>query len=420
MSDFIEGLEHDLVRAAARRAGVPEPAAAGPLRALGERAGRWSLRTVLVAIVLSFGVTAGAAAATLLALRGSVIPAPAKEDVPPTQTPVPASSHVSSLRVADPDAGVPPWTLRIARSETGYTCSTVGQVRDGRFGLVGMDGRFRTMAEGVTDACGEEQRGARATLVGARVLAARRPRDVRTVVSGVAGGRLRRVEVASVGGRRRLPVAGGGAFLAVYAGYPENLGLVVTMTFAGGHRQVERLGADSRVVLDPSGGNAWTSDGSGTTSGDARTCTDFTWARQQADAPLSPRACGLLRQGGKAEKYRQFGFFFAVRRLSAAERPIGRGPGSNRRRWPRGLVRTAVWGVAGHDVRSVSVLGAPGGPRRALQRYGGIILAVLPASVPPRQLRIRLRMRDGSVRTFRGDANLVRRPVPAPRPGAGR
>ncbi|WP_320669373.1 hypothetical protein [Patulibacter defluvii] len=415
MSDFIDGLERDLVRAAARRAGVAEPR-----RLRGKRVGRWSLPTVLAAIVLSLGVTAGAAAATLLALRGAVIPAPAKEDVPPTQTPVPTSARVLPLRVEDPDAAVPPWTLRIARSETGYTCSTVGQVRDGAFGLVGLDGRFRTMAEGVTDACGAEQRGPRATLVGARVFDGRRPRDVRTVVSGVAGAGLRSVEVDGVDGPRRLPVASGGAFLTVYAGYPENLGLVVTMTFSGGRRQVEPLGSDSRVVRDPAGGNAWTTDGSGTSSGDARTCVAFTWARQSRRAPTSPAACGLLRGGGgRVAPDRGSDVFFAIRRLRAPVRALARGQISGSGRWPRGLVRTAVWGVGGPNVRSVTVLGAPGGPRAAFQRYGRIVLAVLPATVDPRRLRVRVRTADGRVRIYRGDTNLVPDPVPVRRGGAG-
>lgn len=422
MSDFIEGLEHDLVRAAARRAGVPEPAAAGPLRALGERAGRWSLRTVLVAIALSFGVTAGAAAATLLALRGSVIPAPAKEDVPPTQTPVPASSHVSPLRVADPDAGVPPWTLRIARSETGYTCSTVGQVRDGRFGLVGMDGRFRTMAEGVTDACGEEQRGARATLVGARVFEGRRPEDVRTVVSGVAGAGLRSAVVESRDGQRMLPLHRG-AFLGVLRGYPENLGVQVVLRFADGHREVEPLGRAPGVVLDPEGGNAWKTRGF-SVSGDGRDCTAFGWARQRGDAPQSPAVCGRIRyRSGPSRRSppRSAGLYFAIRRLADPARAIVRAPrgfGFYTGRWRGMAPRTAVWGAVGNDVRRVVVL-APDGEHAADVPMGGSFVVVLPGSIAADRVRVRVDWSDGRSRTFDGDQGVEPRPLPPERPIGG-
>ena len=67
----------------------------------------------------------------------------APSDTTPEQRVAPATSTVTALRAADPERGQPAWTLRLARSETGLQCSTVGQVHEGAFGLVGLDGAFR-------------------------------------------------------------------------------------------------------------------------------------------------------------------------------------------------------------------------------------------------------------------------------------
>ncbi|WP_022927347.1 hypothetical protein [Patulibacter americanus] len=409
MTDFIEGLEQDLVAAARRQAAGEAPR---PVRPRGDgRRWRWSGRTLLVAAVLGSGVATATAATTIAVLRGSVIPAPAAQDVPREQTPVPSTGRVSALRVADPQAGVLPWTVRIARSSTGYLCSTVGQVRDGTFGLVGLDGRFRELAAGNADACGHEQRG-QASLVGAKVLAGRHPEDVRTVVNGVGGPSLRRVELRTASGSRSADVAEDGAFVAVLRGYPEDVGLRVILTFAGGHRQREDFGRDPSLVLDPEGGPAWRAQG-WMGSGDARSCVTFTWVRRQPRAPRAPAACGLLSVT-EGSKVRRRGVFFAVRRLagdtlapiSDSEYPAGG-------RWYRRPARTALWGQAGDDVRAVTILGLSEGPRRLSLARGGTLLAVLPPEVRPDALRIRITTKDGRTRTVRGDTNLVARPVPA-------
>lgn len=406
MSDFVDGLEKDLVAAARRRA-----------TANGGRRRRWptsSLRTIVLVLGITVGAASAAAAATLYTLRGSVIPAPAAVDVPPSQTLVPDTAQVSPLRIADPASGVAPWTIRVGRSSTGNVCSTVGQVVDGRFGLIGMDGRFRELAPGATDSCGQERTNA-ATLVGARVLAAKRRQDVRTVISGVAGDTLRRVRLKTSDGVSDVRRADGGTFVAVFAGYPEDVGAEITMTFADGHRQTEPLGVDPSVVPDPEGGPAWKGQAY-MISDDARQCATFSYARpgQTRSMPSAPSVCGLLqdpRGDGRVRK----GYFFAVRRLSSGtlRRSTGRFmPGD----WRGAPARTAVWGGVGEDVRAVEASG-PGVPSRSvLHPVFRSILGVFPASVRPESLTIRVTMKNGTVRTVRGDANLVSRPVPlAPR-----
>ncbi|MCW2990811.1 MAG: hypothetical protein JWM73_1405, partial [Solirubrobacterales bacterium] len=136
-----------------------------------ERAGlavrRRPRRSLLLGIAIALGLAGSAAAGTLLLLRGSVIPAPQKIDVGAVQFVVPDSIRLADQRAADPDGGAP-WGLQLSRSETGLVCSTVGQVVGERFGLVGLDGRFRVYEPGVVDGCGAEQENA-TTLLGARV-----------------------------------------------------------------------------------------------------------------------------------------------------------------------------------------------------------------------------------------------------------
>lgn len=437
MTDFIEGLEQDLVAAAERQAGAGEarayafatdPAPGRPGgdartprrpagRAVGARRLAWSVRAVAVAVAV-FLSTAAVAAATLYTLRGAVIPAPAGVDVPREQTPVPSSAHVSELRVPDPTAGVPPWTVRVARSDTGYVCSTVGQVRDGRFGLVGLDRRFRELAPGLANSCGQEQR-AGLTLVGARVLAGKRPRDVRTIVNGVGGDGLRRVEIETSAGRSSARVGAGGTFVAVLAGYPEDLGLRVSFGFSDGRRQVETFGRDPRIVPDPEGGGAWKADSmqiaqavtsrTMTPSRRPTSCTSVTSARSAPAAPRSPSACGRLSVVGTGTKIEFRGVFLAVRRFSsdpASTRRLGGSRIGFAGDWHGRPARTVVWGMVGNEVRSVTTVDPAGRVRPVRILPGGALAGVFPASVDPALLRVRIRTDDGRTRTVRGQTGL--------------
>jgi hypothetical protein len=398
VTDFIDGLERDLVEAARRRA-----AGRDTVRVLRRRP---PLRTLLLAAAL-LAVTAGTAAAgTLLALRGSAIPAP--QAVPPEQTPVPGTSRVSAIRAADPAPGVPPWTIRIARSETGLVCSTVGQVSGGRFGLVGLDGRFRAIADGVSDSCGAERKGA-ASLIGARVFDAARRSDIRTVVSGVGGSALRRVEVQTVGGRRRVPVVGG-AFAVVLRGYPEDDAIRATLTFASGRREVHDFGRSPSAVPDPLGGPAWRATAF-MVSGDGRSCTSFNWARQAPGGPQSPSACGDLGTGRH-----RLGWYVAARRIEPGTggppfEPIGDGM------WGDHPARTAVWGGVGEDVASLSVQVAAQPPRAVTLPVNRVFLAVFSPRVDPGSITVRLKLKNGRTVVARGSTGLVDHPLPAPPPG---
>jgi hypothetical protein len=367
--------------------------------------GRRTTRSLAVAVVLLVLLAATAAAATLLVLRGSVIPA--ARDVPPEQTPAPGSGRVSDLRVADPQSGVPPWTLRIARSKTGLICSTVGQIVNGQFGLVGLDHRFRAFDEGVSDSCGTQRNNA-ASLIGARVFDAANRRDVRTVVSGVAGDSLARVRLSLATGRRvEVPVAAGGLFVSVLRGYPEDIGVTARLVFKDGHTEMHGFGVSPFVVPDPVGGPAWQML-AGATSGDARTCVSFYQVRATVNGARSPSACGLLGSGR-----RQHGWFFAVQRITPGTGGPPFDPVHNRGDWGGHPPRTAVWGAVGSDVRSVAVRLGNGPVQHRAVRPVRFFLVVFGPHADPRRVAVTIKLRNGRTVVRHGSDRLVDHPVPS-------
>lgn len=368
-------------------------------RAAPSRVARSRRRSLALAFALVLGLAATAAAGTLLVLRGSVIPAPAPVDVGRAQVPLPETTHVLPLVAADP-AGGPPWALRVADSQTGLVCSTVGQVVGGTFGLIGLDGRFRAFAPAVVDGCGARQENA-TSLLGARVFDARRAADVRTVVNGVGGEQLREVTVQAAGTTSRPEVGPGGTYVLALRGYPEDIGIVVVLRFADGHVERHPLGTDESVVADPAGGPAWRTEAY-VIDQQPQHCVDFRPARQEtADSPLSPAACG---RPGPAHGTKQDGLFFAVRRVGGI---CGHGRDALvAGRWCHHPARTAVWGFAGSNVSRVVVVA--GGERRDVTiGVAKSFLAVLAPSVDPASIRVEVRYADGHARTFRGDTNLV-------------
>jgi hypothetical protein len=364
---------------------------------------RVSGRALAVAIAIAVPAAGASAAGTLLVLRGDVIPAP--RATAPEQTPQPGSGRLAAVRAADPAAARPPWALRLATSKTGLVCSTVGQVVDGRFGIVGLDGRFRPLAEGVVDSCSVRRTDA-ASLVGARVFAADRDAEVRTVVSGVAGDALRAVTVQARGATRHVAVGAGGTFVAAYAGLPEDLALVVALRFADGHVERHGFGVGPMVFADPAGGHAWRLQ-SGGIGGDDRTCITVVNARQRSTAVSSPAACGRLAVGRRAPR----GLFYAVRRLRPGTgglpvTPFGAG------RWGRTPARLLVWGAAGADVAAIDVRGPAGAPvAHTWFRPNGAFAFMFGPHVRPGDVRVTVKLRDGRTVRRRDAYNLVAPPT---------
>ncbi len=153
--------------------------------------GRLSVAAICVVLLL---VAAAAAAAVLLIQQGSPLPAPHAQDLRSSGIPLPGSAHLAGLDAPDPESSDPPWDLRLSRTSTGETCTAVGQVFDGRFGIVGLDHVFRALPLGSVDSCGADS-GVGPVLVGAKSFVGRTPGEARTVVSGVAGSGARSVTV---------------------------------------------------------------------------------------------------------------------------------------------------------------------------------------------------------------------------------
>ena len=356
MSRYFEELERDLVRAAAKRA--------RPARGL-----------AALTAVLTLGVAGTAAAGTYFALRSSSIAPFAATDTTPEQRVTPGTSRLPALRAADPDPGAPPWTVRVSRSAAGLQCSTVGQVQDGAFGLVGLDGAFRTLPEANADACGEP-----GTLFGTRVFDADRPRDVRTVVNGVAGPGVERVTVALADRRpRTVPHSSEGAFALVLRGRPEQLQpLVAVQMHDGVTREYPFAGAASTLVPDPDGGRAWRPTTAGPYKRRAANptyCSLFMAAEPpaQREPASSTRVCGV-DHGTRQELY------FDTRRLR------GDGPSESIALgdWNNHSSRTAVWGVArGHERLIVRA----GRFEKAIQPFGAFVV-FLPSETDPRAVSV--------------------------------
>ncbi len=390
------------VSSAARQHEAVAQRTRGARRGRGPRrlARRLPPRALALATLLALSATAASAAATLLVLRGAVIPVP--RATAPEQTAAPGTGRLAGFTVADPRGGTTRWTMRLATGRTGLLCSTVGQLAGGAFGIVGLDGRFRALAPEAADACSIVRTNA-SSLVGARIFDAPRPADVRTVVSGVAGDRLRAVTVGAAGRTHRVAVHDGGTFMAVFAGLPEDLALDVRLRFADGHVERHPFGIAPLVLPDPDGGRAWRVE-NGTLAGDRTVCVTLRAARQRRNPPSSPGACGSL---GDVRERR--GVFFAIRRLTPGMKPDFASPFGGA--WHATPPRLLVWGAAGADVKSITVQG-PRGERRTgtFFRPNGAFAYMFGPRVRPGQVTVTIRFRNG--RTLVRDTSTAIVPTP--------
>jgi len=357
------------------------------LAARARRRPRW--RAVGLAAALAIPIAATSGAATALVLKTADVGVTDPAQVPDEQTPLAGTARVSAVRAADP-TGSYPWAIRLARSKTGFTCTTVGQVHDRVFGIVGLDGVFRRLPGELSDACG--QGGA---LVGARVVDGN---PVRTIVYGAAGNRLQGATLLTARGERDLKLGEDGTFVAALTGYPEDTAAGVRLTFPG-HKEEHNFGAAPNTVIDPEGGQAWSVGAF--SMGTRYRCAQVRIARAPSGdrrIPVTPTAC--------------LGLKLTDRDWVADARVLKPGhhgaPGFDRWSWHQYPARTVVWGVARRPktVESVMLLGA-GAPRRLTIAGGGAFASVLPATVDPATLRLRVRLSTGETRTERPGIGLV-------------
>ena len=273
----------------------------------------------------------------------------------------------------------------LSTSRTGETCTTVGQIVAGKFGVVGLDGRFRELAEGAVDGCG----GASTTLIGARVFEARRPADVRTVVNGVAGKGLRGVTIITATGNTTAKPGRGGSFLAVVSGYPDQTALEVSLRFAGG--RVERHSLGSNPNLFVGAGEAWETFPF-VEEGSPKHCLSFEGIRQ-------PIAQGPSECATPAELRKPDGYSLAIRRIDSSYRGWGKHPPV-----------TGVWGQAGAGAVRVEVITPKGTVKGHFVPPKRNFVFVFPPSVDPKTISVRITFRDGRVVTAAHDSNTVTPP----------
>jgi hypothetical protein len=372
------------------------------LRRLGEPSARrrgLTRRTVLIGLVLML-LLAGVAAAAILIARGAPLSAPNAKDLQASGVPLPATVRLAGLDASDPDSSQPAWDIRLSHTRAGETCTAVGQVLGGEFGIVGLDRVFRALPLGGVDACGVSSPGG-PVLAGARVFVGSGSQGARTVVNGVAGAQARSVTVYGPGGARSLRLGAQGSFITVYRGYVEEVRpRVVVVTADGRTHTVSFAQSSAFEVPDPAGSSPWEVSGNADLEAGAYPDEDCAQASHELgpadpsrfDASLTPPACGRLGHQP---------LFVLMRRFV---------PGSAEHTgfpWGNSPARTMVYGAAAARVTSLTLTGA-GAPRAvAIDPHGGVFLAVLDGHVDPRSLTLTARLRDGGTATFRGSVGLL-------------
>jgi hypothetical protein len=386
-------LEDELDRVA-RTALREDHGSRGVLR--GATVGRLSVVAICLALLL---VAAAAAAAVLLVQQGSPLPAPHAQDLRSTGIPLPGSAHLAGLDAPDPESSEPPWDLRLSRTRAGETCTAVGQVLDGHFGIVGLDHVFRALPLGSVDSCGTDS-GVGPVLVGAKTFVGRTTGEARTVVSGVAGAGAQSVTVETSGTRRLLKLGPRGSFITVFAGEAEEVRPRVVIVTRDGHSHtiaLEQSGAFE--TPDPEGGASWAASAEADLEPQAypdEDCVQVTRQPSQtepshATLPLTPGICGRLSTSPLFVQMRRF-----VPGEDATPFPWGNSPS-----------RTIVYGVAAPRVESLELAGAGATRTLEIDRRGGAFMAVLDGRVDPRSLTLTAKLRDGAILTFRHPTGLL-------------
>jgi hypothetical protein len=397
----LEQLEQELERAASVVLGDASESNGALRRAL---AGHLSAVAVCVAALL---LAAAATAAVLLIQQGSPLPAPHAQDLRSSGIPLPGSARLAGLDAPDPVGSNAPWDLRLSRTSSGETCTAVGQVLDGRFGIVGLDHVFRELPLGSVDSCGIDDGEDGPLLVGAKSFVGSTPGEARTVLSGIAGSDARSVIAIASGAARQLTLGPQGSFITVYAGEAEEVRPLVTVMMRDGRvHTIELEPSTSLEAPDPEGGAAWTASTEADLEPNAfadEDCVQVSREPSQSEpgpflAPPSPQVCGRLSTSPLFVQMRRF-----VPGKYATLLP-----------WLNSPSRTMVYGVAAPRVERLTLSGAGGTRALAIDPRSGAFLAVLDGHVDPRSLTLTATLRTGAVRVYRRPTGLLAYPSNAP------
>ena len=359
-------------------------------------------RTLLLTLVLTL-LLAGVAAAAILITRGAPLPAPNAVDLQSSGVPLPATVRLAGLDAPDPDPSQPPWDIRLSRTRAGETCTAVGQVLDGQFGIVGLDHVFRALPLGGVDACGVDAPDG-PVLAGSRVFVGTSTQGARTVVNGVAGPGARSVTVYGPEGARALRLGPQGSFITVYPGYVEEVRPRVVVVTSDGHVHTIAFAQSSAFeVADPDGGSPWEISGGADLGPGAYPDENCAQTSQELGrsnpsrfgSPMTPAVCGRL--GAHP-------LFVLMRRFVAEAREHTGTP------WGNNPARTLVYGAAARRVASLTLTGAGAPQQLAIDPHGGVFLAVLDGHVDPRSLTLTAHLRDGASVAYHRSTNLLEPP----------
>jgi hypothetical protein len=359
-------------------------------------AGRLSVVAVCILLAL---LAAAAAAAVLLIQQGSSLPAPHAQDLRSSGIPLPGSAYLAGLDASDPESSNPPWDLRLSRTSTGETCTAVGQVFDGRFGIVGLDRVFRALPLGSVDSCGIDS-GNGPILVGAKSFVGSTSREARTVLSGVAGSGARSVTAYATGASRRLKLGPQGSFITVYAGEAEEVRPRVVIVMRDGRTHTIALEQSGVFEApDPENGATWAASTEPDLEPNAfpdEDCVQVTREPSQSEPrrfelPLTPEICGRLSASP---------LFVQMRRFVPGE-------DSTPFPWGNSRSRTIVYGIAAPRVESLTLTGAGAARTLAIDRRGGAFMAVLDGHADPRSLTLSATLHTGAVLTYRHPTGLL-------------
>ncbi len=405
---ILPGLERLLVTVAQERIEA-DTVSAEPMRAVEAERTRFGRRPgsrrspLFVALVVLAGllVAAAGAAAVLLVSEGSPLPAPHAADVAPWEHPVAGSVTLAGLDAPDPGGGAP-WDMRIFKSSTGETCTAVGQVFNGRFGIVGLDHVFRALPLTGVDACGVPGI-AGPVLAGARQFAGRTAAEERTVVNGIAGTGARSVVAFGLGEERHLTLGPQGSFVTVFQGLlGEVRPRIVAVDAKGRSKSISFAASAAFETADPDGGAPWEVSGGSAIGVPGSTGDENCASAAQEVGPGSsggpvneaeaPGVCGRL---GSAPLFVRFHRF-------------NPGDGENTGNpWGNNPARTLVYGGVSLRVRRLTLSG-DGAPRPIpIDPHGGAFLAVLDGRVDPRALTLVATLANGRTLRYRRSTTLV-------------
>ncbi len=345
-----------------------------------------------LSVLAIFVLAAAATAAVLLIQQGPPLAAPHPQDLQSSGIPLPGTAHLAGIDAPDPDSSNPAWDLRLSRTRTGETCTAVGQVVDGRFGIVGLDHVFRALPLGSVDSCGIDTADG-PILVGAHDFVGSTASEARTVLSGVAGSGARSVTAYATGAPRRLRLGAQGSFITVYAGSAEEVRPRIVVVTRDGHAHTIALEQSTAwEVPDPSGGAGWVASTEADVEATAfpdEDCVQVTREPSQTEPsqvtlPLTPEVCGRLAGSPLIVQMRRF-----VPGEDSAPFP-----------WDNSPSRTIVYGIATPRVKSLTLTGAGSSRAVRIDPHGGAFLAVLDGHVDPHALTLTAAMRGGGSRTF--------------------